>query len=489
MDTNVQEILTYFQALSAVPRQSKHEEKVRNWLESWAGEHGFRATPDSAGNLLVAVPGTAGLEQAAPIVLQAHMDMVCEKAVDSQHDFSRDPIVPVRDGEWLTAAGTTLGADNGIGVAMAMTAATAADLAHPPLELLFTVDEETGLTGASALQPGFFSGKVLINVDSEDEGVFTVGCAGGQNTLIEVPVERESDETGSGWATRGTAVEVTVSGLKGGHSGVDIHQVRANANVLLVRFLDELLRKYELRIAGFKGGSAHNAIPRDAGATIICSDDAVQQILVLVRDFESTVRNEYRGAEPHLSVAAVIREDRRTGAPLSRASSALMIRVLRILPHGVQKMSPDIPGLVQTSTNLASIELKEDSFQVLTSQRSSLMSEIDATAGIMEAVASMVDGKARVETRYPAWEPNLESQLLKRSTDLYRSLFDREPVVEIIHAGLECGVIASRYSGMDMISLGPTITGAHSPDERLNVPSVEQVWLFLSKLIASFAAS
>lgn len=496
MDNYTGVVLDYFEKISAVPRGSGSEAGIRSWLEAWAESRGFESKTDATGNLLVTVPGSEGMEAAEPLVLQSHMDMVCEKEPDSGHDFGRDPIRLVREDEWIHADGTTLGADNGMGIALSLTAATGEALRHPPLELLFTVDEETGLTGAKGLTPGFFHGRTLLNIDSEDEGVFTVGCAGGRNT--EIVLTCASEEAPVGFLP----VTVTVSGLSGGHSGVDINKVRGNANTVLVRLLLECVRDAGagVRLSRLKGGSAHNAIARDASALLFCSERAAEVVERRAADLELRVREELGSGDP----SPAVRADRAgNGAAdggaagrrvVAAADAHRLLQLLHVLPHGVRSMSPDIPGLVQTSTNLATVATAPDGpaggvrVSVLTSQRSSVMSELEDIGGVIEDLARLAGGETGVSAEYPAWQPNMASALLRRSTELYRSLFGKDAVVEAVHAGLECGVIGAVKPGMDMISLGATIRGAHSPRERLFVPSIGKVFRFLSELIASYGA-
>ncbi|WP_455382073.1 beta-Ala-His dipeptidase [Salinispira pacifica] len=509
-------VLDYFEKISAVPRCSGAEARIRNWLSAWAEEQRFASDRDAAGNILIRVPASAGNEACEPILLQAHMDMVCEKQPDSPHDFSRDPIRLVRDGDWVRAERTTLGADNGMGMALALAAASVEGATRPPLELLFTVDEETGLTGAKGLEPGYFSGSTLINIDSEDEGVFTVGCAGGRNTEIILHFTTEPVPAGL------VPVTVKVSGLTGGHSGVDIHKVLGNANVILVRFLQRMTADEDVRIADIAGGSAHNAIPRDAAALLYLREDRKESIAAAAREFELSVKGELGGAEPSLSisvasgreelppptadtVAAAVaaganRENGAGGAQHARRlftvpEAQRLLELLHLVPHGVRSMSPDIPGFVQTSTNFATVgcAVEPDGerivVSVLTSQRSSVASELEDIAAVLEDLARVGDGESRISSEYPAWQPDFGSPLLSRSREIYRRLFDADPVVEAVHAGLECGVIGSIRPGMDMISMGATIRGAHSPGERLFVPSIDRVLRFLLALIESYAVA
>lgn len=498
MDSDTRRVLDVFAQLSAIPRRSKHERAIGDWLLAWAAARSIPAERDATGNVLVRVEATAGCEHAPTLILQGHMDMVCEKSAASTHDFDRDPIVPVEDGEWLRADGTTLGADNGIAIAIAL-ALVDADVDHPPLEILITVDEETGLTGAQNLEPGWLTGSLLLNLDSEDEGVFTVGCAGGRTTLLRVPVDREPVPAGF------DPVTLSVSGLSGGHSGVDVHRGRANANVIVARILDALVGHTDgtaIRVAAIDGGSAHNAIPRDARATLYVNADGRAALAATVDEFARVFAAEYGATDPALAAAAAggdasavsvtegatpaIDVSGAGGAVLTTKSAATVVALLMSIPDGVVRMSRDVDGLVETSTNLATIRTT-DTIEVGTSQRSSYASRLAEVASRIEAAARLAGASVDVQSSYPAWEPAIDSAILSRCRDVYRSEFDAEPVVEVIHAGLECGVIGSKYPGMEMISFGPTIRDAHSPAEALHIPSLSRTWRFTTALVRAIA--
>ncbi|MEW6074222.1 MAG: aminoacyl-histidine dipeptidase [Planctomycetota bacterium] len=472
------EILERFAAISRIPRGSKNEARIAAWIGDWAREQGFAVQADAVKNTLVKVPGSPGYETRPIVVLQGHMDMVCEKTPDSPHDFTRDPIRLVYDGEWLRADRTTLGADNGIALAMAMVVATDRANPHPPLELLFTVDEETGLTGARSLQPGFLAGKLLVNLDSEDEGVFTVGCAGGVDSELRLPVAAKAPPAGRALAW------IRAGGLKGGHSGLDIAKNRANAIRILGRTLRALRQEgLDVRIAALQGGSAHNAIPRDAAALVLVRRGRRKRAAEIVGRCRETFRNEFRRTDPDLAVAFEEAAETVPARVLTPIATDRTIDFLLAVPHGVEAMSADIPGLVQTSNNFARIRRAEDAIEALTSQRSSVVSEIDALSTRIEGVARLAGGEGHRGTGYPPWTPNMESPLLARSKALYRRMFAKEPVVEVIHAGLECGLIADRNPGMDMISIGPDLKDPHCPDERVHIGSIGRVWEFLAALL------
>lgn len=522
------QILKTFEEIDRIPRCSKYEKKIALWLEDWARSRGFEVKTDLVNNLLIEVPATPGYENSPTLVLQGHMDMVCEKSKGSAHDFSRDPVKCVYDGDWMKGNGTSIGADNGIALAIALVLAQAGkvgEIEHPPLELLFTVDEETGLTGAMALEPGFFAGRVLLNLDSEDEGVFTVGCAGGLNTRISLPVEYEPFDYEKGFGFFKLAVE----GLKGGHSGVEIHRQRANAVRLLARVLEGVRDKPGeagsgsgsgiLRLVSLNGGSTHNSIPNFAEAFFALKRSELDRVKGLVSGFGKTFRAEYARSDPDIRLdleeveKGVIYEISETEVsekevPLDRVltenSDLRLLGLLLGLPHGVYRMSDKIQGLVETSNNLALVRTGDDAVEVLSNQRSSVVSRLAEITGRIEAVAGLAGAELRCENGYPAWEPDLESDLLSRCKTAYTSVFGEEPAIEVVHAGLECGVIGSKcglWGGkgnhgdcggedcdgdMEMISIGPTIKYPHSPDEMIYIPSIEKVWAFLEKLLKSY---
>ncbi len=469
-------ILKWFDQISAIPRNSKHEAAICEWLGAWAEQRGFPARGDAAGNIVIEVPGSAGYEASPPVVIQGHMDMVCEKTKDSTHDFSTDPIKLVYDGDWLRADRTTLGADNGIAIAMAMTAATEADVPHPPLELLFTVDEETGLTGANALEPGFIKGKILLNVDSEDEGVFTVGCAGGRDTHLFLPIEREA-------AAGCAAFQVTVGGLRGGHSGIDIQGERGNAIRLLGRALDRLLAAGDMRLASISGGSAHNAIPRDAEAVVLLSGELAAAAPAIIEGLDAALKAENANVDPGVAVTLEPAADGAAASAWTVGCTRCAVALLLGTPHGVESFSTDIKGLVETSNNLATVRVDAERMVVQSSQRSSSKARLDFLTRRIESVGHLAGASAESGEGYPAWKPNMDSPLLATCKALYTELFDKQSVVEIIHAGLECGIIGAKNEGMDMISFGPTIENPHSPEERIHIGTIGLVWDFLAALL------
>ena len=479
MHGKVCEILDIFEQIAAIPRCSKHEEKISQWLQSWARDNGLPVRADEAGNVVIEVEASEGYENSPVVVIQGHMDMVCEKTPDSAHDFSKDPIRPIADGEWLRADKTTLGADNGIAIAMGLVMATDKAVSHPSLELLFTVDEEQGLTGAAKLVPDFIKGRILLNIDSEDEGVLTVGCSGGKETRISLPL------SSTGLPEDYQIYRLTVSGLRGGHSGVDIHKHRASANRILARLLGLLKESDDIRLVWIKGGTAHNAIARDAEARIAFKSADRDSVAKKISDFEQIVRSEFAASEkaPSLKISA---PESSTGQVVSAEDTARAINLMLALPHGVIGMSPDIESLVETSTNFAIVEIKDDALKILSSQRSSVMSKLDELSQRIEALAALAGADTESGNAYPAWEPNMDSPLLQHCQDTYKKLYGKEPSVEIIHAGVECAILGVKYSGMDMISLGPTIENPHSPEERINIPTIGKVWDYLAEILKSF---
>jgi dipeptidase D len=481
MNQSTQKILALFEEINSIPRCSKHEAQISRWLQEWADNRVLESQSDQAGNVVIRIPSTPEFSSADGIVIQGHMDMVCEKTAQSDHDFSKDPIRSARADEWLQAHQTTLGADNGIAIAMALALAEDKSVGHPALELLFTVDEETGLTGAKQLEPGFLQGRILLNIDSEDEGVFTVGCAGGIETDISLPL------VFSAIPEKQKIFAIQVHGMRGGHSGIDIHKQRANANHVLARALHRAEKSVDFRILSVAGGKAHNAIPRDAEAAIACAPGQDASLKRILSDFEKVLQKEYASTDPSLALSLSPADgDISKGRWLSKQDTHKVIDLVLALPHGVLRMSTEVEGLVETSSNLAKIEIKDESLKLRTSQRSSSESRLFEITSKIEAVSSLAGAKTYNENEYPAWQPNLASPILKRCRRVYQNCFHREPKVEIIHAGLECGIIGSKYPGMDMISFGPTIKDPHSPDEKLHIPSVGKVWDFLLAVLKSF---
>ena len=480
-------VMAYFEQISSIPRCSKDEARVAAWIRGWADENKFPWQADAVGNLVIRVPGRGAGAGAPTLVLQGHMDMVCEKTPDSPHDFAKDPLTLITEGEWLHADRTTLGADNGIALALAMAAATDETLVHPPLELLFTVDEETGLTGAEQLGENMFTGKVLINIDSEDEGVFTVGCAGGQH--VEISLDLTHERVATGGENEDLAVwEVSVGGLHGGHSGVDIHRNRASANLVLAGTLKALREFTPLRLQAFAGGSAHNAIARDARAVVVAPSGGAEALQEKLAEYQKRCRSTHAHTDVDLHIELAPVEEKASTEALSLAETDKVLAFILAMPHGVAGLSAAWPGVVETSANLSRVTLDGGRFSILSSLRSSDMSRLDEITARVCAIAHLAGARADADKRYPAWEVDLESDLLARCRRLYGELFGTEAEVTVMHAGLECGVIGAKYEGLEMISIGPTLEFPHSPQERLHLPAVERVWFFLEALLKDYAA-
>jgi dipeptidase D len=470
----------HFDRIRAIPRPSGHEERIREHLLAWARERAFASRVDAAGNMVVQVPARKGHERAPALVLQAHMDMVCEKNADVSFDFSRDAIQLDRDGEWLTAKGTTLGADNGVGLAAALAIADDPEATHGPLEILVTVDEETGLTGAAQLDPGLVGGRRLLNLDTEELNAIYIGCSGGGNSTLAIPVRWEKPPAGA------RAIEVRASGLKGGHSGMDIHLQRGNAIRALARALRAAGDAGRVALAQLDGGNAHNAIPREAHA--LCAVDPAD-LAAFTRAVEAeaaALRGELGGADPGL-VITVAPASGTIERVFDASSRRRVVAALCALPHGVEAMSADVPGLVETSNNLAAVHTEGDAVQVLVSVRSSIKSALVALRDRVHAVAELAGGSCQDNAPYPGWKPNLESQVLRVARAVHERELARAPELKAVHAGLECGVIGEKLPGIDMISIGPWIEGPHSPAERVNIPSVATFWKFLKALVAELA--
>lgn len=473
-------VFHYFDEVCQVPRPSKKEEKIRAYLLDFAKKHNLEAKTDEAGNVLIKKAASAGMENLKTVILQSHIDMVCEKNKDTEHNFETDPIQTYIDGEWLRAKGTTLGADNGIGVATELAVLASDDIKHGPIECLFTVDEETGLTGAFALKEGFMNGDILLNLDSEDDGELFIGCAGGANTTAIYPFPTE--KAPQGWFF----FRVSVKGLTGGHSGDDISKNRANANKLLNRFLVQTMQKYGMRLADIEGGNLHNAIPREAHALCAVPMEYKEAVRVDLNIFISEIENEYSATEPNLVM------DLESEAPVEyvmeqKAMERFLLSIYAV-HHGVYAMSQEIPGLVETSSNLASIKVCDGTIKVVTSQRSSILSSRKDMSQMVSA--AFILGGATVTTGegYPGWKPNPSSEILKIAVESYKKLFGVEPKVKAIHAGLECGLFLQKYPSLDMVSFGPTLRGVHSPDERMLIPTVEKFWNHLLDILAHIPA-
>lgn len=466
-DLEPKSLFKFFGEILSIPRPSKHEEKMTEYLVNWAKERNLEYVSDEIGNVIIRKGATKGKENSPWVCLQSHIDMVCEKNSDKDFDFEKDAIVPKIEGEWLKADGTTLGADDGIGVATALAILDANDIEHGPIECLFTVDEETGLSGAEALSADVLKSRILLNLDSEDEGEIFIGCAGGIDTVAKLPYDKEE-------TPEAPAFKIMVKGLKGGHSGDDINKGLACANKILNRILWSLDKEMDLRLSCFEGGNLRNAIAREANATFVVAQADVELMKEIVEKFAVDLKYEFRTTEPDMQIT--LTETEKPDFVVDMLSQDNLLNVLYACPHGVLAMSREIPGFVETSTNLASVKMKEDHFFITTSQRSSVESAKYAAAYRVESCFLLAGADVEHGDGYPGWAPNPESKILKIAVDAYKKLFNKEPIVRAIHAGLECGLIGEKYPGMDMISYGPTLRGVHSPDERLEIKTVELYW-------------
>lgn len=469
-----------FDEITKIPRPSCHEEQIRDFLLKFAADHDVAVRTDKVGNVVMSKPATPGHENAPTVILQSHMDMVAEKNSDTEHDFLKDPIQTYVDGDWVKAKGTTLGADNGIGMAAAMAVMIDKTLVHGPVEALFTVNEEIGLEGAQNLGKDMISGSMLLNLDSEDDGEIFVGCAGGIDTTATFTYRRSFTPENFKY------MRVSVSGLLGGHSGSDINLGRANANKLIARFIWECSQSWDITVCSFEGGNLRNAIPREAYAVFGIHSDHKEALMHHLNKYAAEIRNEYDGVEPSMDFR--IEESERPEYCLDSDTSIALIRAIYSAPHGVYSMSRDIEGLVETSTNLASVKhLGDDKIVVTTSQRSSVESRKNDMAGQVEAHFQLAGAEVTHSDGYPGWAPNMNSAIMKITADAYEELFGVKPAIKAIHAGLECGLFLSKYPHLDMVSFGPTMTGVHSPDEKLFVPTVDKFWRHLSKVLEKVA--
>ena len=471
------QVFEIFSQICQVPRPSKHEERISKWLQDFAAAHGIECVADEAMNVIMRVPATPGYEDHEGVILQAHMDMVCEKNGDVNHDFMTDPIETFVDGEWLKAKGTTLGGDDGIGISMALAAITDPNLPHPAIECLFTVDEETGLTGAMKLQDGVLKHKKLINLDSEDDGQIFIGCAGGIDTLAKMHYEPQPLASN----LSPFAVKLSISGLMGGHSGDDINKGRANANQILVWFLARLWPQTEVQLASINGGNLRNAIAREAEAILTVPMAFKEQIRIEWNHFVAQMEGVFGEVEKEMRLELESCDLPDTFIPADKAYRLIM--ALCECPHGMIAMSHEMPGLVETSTNLASIKMKEGYIEVNTSQRSSIERSKHHLKWAVEQALSMACDEVTHGDGYPGWAPNPNSPLLEVVKQAYIDLFKAEPKVLAIHAGLECGLFLEKYPYLDMVSIGPQMYGVHSPQERLSIPSTERCYRWLCQAL------
>ena len=469
-------VFEQFAKINEIPRPSKHEEKMTAYLQEFGKSHGLETIVDEIGNVLIKKPATPGYENRQTVILQSHQDMVCDKLVDVEFDFNTDAIQTYVDGEWLKAKGTTLGADDGIGCAIELAILDSDDIEHGPLECVFTVDEETQLTGASAMKPGFMSGTMLINLDSEDEGEMFVSCAGGRSTVATFRFTREDAPKDYFFA------EISLKGLTGGHSGDDINKRRANAIKILSRFVYNMEEKYGSRLVSFNSGKLHNAIPRDGRAIIAVPNAVKEQVRADWNVFTAAVEDEFHVTDTSMAFKM---ESTEPAKVISAEAGKNIVRALQAVDNGIFAICQDeaLGGMVETSSNIAVVKTSETEMEILASQRSNVMSNLDNQCNTIKAVFQLAGAEVIQNDGYPAWKMNPNSQLTKAAVDAYKKIFGKEPIVRGIHAGLECGLFSEKYPELDMVSFGPTLRDVHTPDERLLIPTVQMVWDHLLEML------
>ena len=474
-------VFRYFEEICAIPHGSRNTKAISDYLVSFAKAHGLRYRQDESNNVVIFAPGTCGLEDHESVILQGHMDMVCEKNNGTAHDFDHDPIETIVDGNWLRANGTTLGADNGIGVAAELAILASDDIEHGPIECLFTVDEETGLTGARALEKGFMTGDILLNLDSEDEGEIFMGCAGGKDTQAVFHYEPRDTNPNMQY------FKIEVKGLNGGHSGGEIHKGLGNANKILVRYLYLLKNQADFNLCFIHGGNLRNAIAREAQATIGLYPEEKEAARILLNHFTADIENELKHVDPNVQITMASTD--RPDKYISDYDAEKLILALHACPHGVIGMSHDIEGLVETSTNLASVKMGDDSTIIVgTSQRSSIESCKNMIANQVASVFKLAGAQVTHGDGYPGWAPNPDSKILKVAQETYKRLFNKDAKIMAIHAGLECGLFLEKYPNLDMISFGPTLRDVHSPNERIQIDTVGLWWSHLLELLKNIPA-
>lgn len=482
LELNPRVVWNYFEKISKIPRCSKNEERVGEYIKEIARERNLEFQQDEAGNIVIRKPGTKSSDSSITI-LQAHMDMVCEKNEGVDHDFSTDPIPLRKAGNWITAEGTTLGADNGIGLAVCLAVLTSEEIEHDPLEFLFTVNEETGLTGASKLEPGLLSGKRLINLDGEGFCKFIIGCAGGGKSKVSLPVRTEK-------RSKTILLTIRISGLKGGHSGEDINKGRANSIKILGRLLWELHHsiKKKTLIHEIAGGNKDNAIPRESVATIVVEGSTEEIENLLLEEFKD-IKNEYEDIEENMRIRIKKEKENSEIKLFDHESSKKSIYIIQALPHGVLAMNQKIGDLVKTSTNLAKVSRKNNKLEIKMSTRSDTLSRIETVRDQIQVIGEIFGAKVEEDQPYPSWEPNTDSELVKTLKKTFRETFNIEPEEEVIHAGLETGIIGQKFDDMDMVSIGPEIRNPHSPQEKVNIETVKKLWKHLMKSLKALSDS
>jgi len=470
------EVWEYFLEICKIPRESKHEEKIVEYIKNFAVKHELEHKVDSAGNIIIWKKGTSGLSNLQLLCLQSHIDMVCEKNENIEHDFSTDPIKPRMEGDYIYATGTTLGADNGIGVATQLALLATKDIPHCPIECIFTVDEETGLTGAFVLDGSTVRAKQMINLDNEEDHVICIGCAGGIDTNIELEIKHIDIPQNFKELT------LDFTGGLGGHSGAQIHEGLSNSIKLLNRFLYNLNKAFDIYIADFKGGNKRNIIPRDARASIFIANDKVNDVKTMLSEYNKTIKDEFAKVDDNI-VININENNNNYDKVLDKESTTKLISFIYNLPHGVYKMSTVIKNLVETSSNLAIIKKDGDTIKITQNQRSSRESGLQDAVNFINNLSSLVSSKSSQSGKYPGWLPNPDSVLLKKTSTIYKQLFKEEPAILAIHAGLECGIINTKVTGMDSISIGPTIEAPHTTKERVSISSVDRFWTLLLELL------
>ena len=480
-DLQPQLVWQCFDEITKVPRPTHHLDKMKEFLVDWADRHNIPVATDEVGNVVMRKPATPGHENAPTIILQGHQDMVAEKLPASNHNFLTDPIETIVDGEWVRANGTTLGADNGMGCAAAMAVLLDDSLVHGPIEALFTVDEEQGLIGANGLQPGFVTGEILLNLDSEEMGQLVIGCAGGKVTVATLPYNRIAAPEGLIY------YKVSLGGLKGGHSGMEIGLGRANANQQLARFLYALSQNTAFELAEIDGGGLANAIPRDAHAVIGIAASDAEKLKEAAAEYNDTLHSEFKGVEEDSFIFKVEQADPAESVIDAKTAHDL-IKAVFACPNGVQGMSHAIEGLIETSCNLASVKMKEgDKIEITVHQRSSVDSRRDEIADRVKALFTLIGASVAFDDAYVGWAPNPDSKVLKVAVESYRDIFHAEPKVEALHAGLECGLFLEKMPALDMVSFGPTLKDIHSPGEKANIKSVGEFWQLLTEILRRLA--
>lgn len=472
-----QHLWQHFAKICSIPHPSKHEEALAQYIINWAKEKNLHAERDAVGNILIRKPASAGMENRKSVVLQAHLDMVPQKNNDTEHDFTKDPIQPYVDGQWLKARGTTLGADNGIGMASALAVLSDESLSHGPIEVLLTMTEETGMDGAFGLQPNWLQSEILINTDSEAEGEIYMGCAGGVDCITTLPLTREAAPADY------QTFKLSLKGLKGGHSGGDIHLGLGNANKLMARFLSAHIQELQARLVSLNGGTLRNAIPREATAILSLPAANVKQLKKFASDYLALINHELVAVEKNMSLVV---EPCESDLPaLTADSQTRLIGLVNASPNGVVRMSDSVKGVVETSLNVGVVTTEKDSAQVLCLIRSLIDSGKQYVVEVLTSLGELAGAQVSAKGGYPGWQPNPESPVMNLVSESYKKLFDTTPHIMVIHAGLECGLFKRPYPHMDMVSIGPTITGAHSPDEQVHIASVSRYWQLLTQVLKS----